>query len=591
MQEEPAGSERSPGDQHPPAGNPPPPPPQPGAAHQPPPQGGQAEGPGNAGAHQPLQGGESQGPPPQGPPPGPPPPPQAGPGGPGYSGGPAGPGGPGYPGGPAGAGQPTGPGYPGGGYQGGHQPYPPGGGYAAPRRLTRRTDDRVIAGVSSGLGAYFGVDPVIFRIGFVALTLAGGTGILIYLLLWAVLPGVHGGGPGVPPPGSGGTADPPIVSALRQGGGKRVLAIAAVVVALLIVAGSFNRPSLVFALVLIGVGVLLMVHEPPSHPSGLPGGGGPGRPSSPTGGGWHPDEARQPWEGSPQPDQSQGGQPPPGDTARMAYAGAATSEPVRDDTTRAGWAPAAGWGGGPGTWQPPAGYPAAQRAGGPAGTWGAAGTPGGWGSKSTTLQRKPKPRSVLGWLTVAAALLATGVATALDNLGVVTLTPGRAIALILTVIGVGLLIGSVWGRSWWLILLGLLLIPVMAATTVASDVPLTGRTGDQFEHPTTVAAMLPAYELSAGHLNLNLTDVPFDPQPRTVTARLGAGELDVIVPKDVPVTVHYRVGGGEARVFDKPSNDGFNVTGTVDDGSGSLGRLNLDLHVGFGQINVTRESS
>jgi phage shock protein PspC (stress-responsive transcriptional regulator) len=578
MREEPAGFEQPPGDQHPPAGAPTQPPPQPEAAHQPPPQGGQAEGPGNAGAQQP------------------PPPPQGGPGGPGYPGGPAGPGqpagpgGPGYPGGPAGPEQPTGPGYPGGGYQGGHQPYPPGGGYATPRRLTRRTDDRVIAGVSSGLGAYFGVDPVIFRIGFVALTLAGGTGILIYLLLWAVLPGVHGGGPGVPPPGSGGTADPPLVSALRQGGGKRVLAIAAVVVALLILAGSFNRPSLVFALVLIGVGVLLMVHEPPSHASGVPGGGGPGRPTPPTGGGWHPGEPREPWEGSPQPDQSQGGQPPSGDTARMAYAGAATSQPVRDDT-RAGWAPAAGWGGGQGTWQPPAGYPAAQRAGGPAGTWGAAGTPGGWGSQSTTVERKPKPRSALGWLTVAAALLATGVATALDNLGVVTLTPARGIALVLTVVGVGLLIGSIWGRSWWLILLGLLLVPVMAATTVASDVPVRGRTGDQFERPQTVAEVQPVYQMSGGHLNLNLSDVRFD-QPRSVTVRMGAGDLDVIVPKDVPVTVHYRVGAGEAQVLGRPGNDGFKASGTVaEPGSSKLGLLTLDLHIGLGQIIVTRASS
>jgi phage shock protein PspC (stress-responsive transcriptional regulator) len=580
MQEEPAGFERSPGDQHPPAGDPPPPPPQPEAAHQPPPppQGGQPEGPENAGVHQP-------------------PPPQGGPGGPGYPGGPAGPGysggpgGPGYPGGPAGPGQPTGPGYPGGGYQGGHQPYPPGGGYAAPRRLTRRTDDRVIAGVSSGLGAYFGVDPVIFRIGFVALTLAGGTGILIYLLLWAVLPGVHGGGPGVPPPGGGGTADPPIVAALRQGGGKRMLAIAAVLVALLLLVGPFAHGSVVFALVLIGVGVLLMVHEPPSHASGVPGGGGPGRPTPPTGGGWYTGEPRQPWEGSPQPDQSQGGQPPSGDTARMAYAGAATTQPVRDDT-RAGWAPAAGWGGGQGAWQPPAGHPAAQRAGGPAGTWGAAGTPGGWGSQATTVERKPKPRSVLGWLTVAAALLATGVATALDNLGVVTLTPARAFALVLTVIGAGLLIGSVWGRAWWLILLGLLLVPMMAATTVASDVPVRGRTGEQFERPTTVAAVQPVYEMSGGHLNLNLTDVPFDRQPRAVTVRMGAGDLDVIVPKDLPVTVHYNVGAGEAQVLGRPGDGGFKASKTVtEDGSSKLGRLDLDLHLGVGQIVVTRESS
>jgi phage shock protein PspC (stress-responsive transcriptional regulator) len=557
MPEEPAGFDRSPGDQHPPAGDPPPPPPQPEAAQQPPPpppQGGQPGGPGQQ----------------------PPPPPQGG--------------GPGYPGGPGQPGQPTGPGYPGGGYPGGGpQQYPPQGGYPAARRLTRRTDDRVIAGVSSGLGAYFGVDPVIFRIGFVALTLAGGTGILIYLLLWAVLPGVNYGGPGAPPPAAGGTGDPPIVAALRQGGTKRILAIGAVVLAVLLLAGPFARSSVVFALVLIGVGVLLMVHEPPGHASGVPGGGGgPARPTPPAGGGWQPGEPRQPWAGSPQPDPSQGGQAPPGDTARMAYAGAAaTTQPARDDT-RAGGGPPGGWSGGQGAWQPPAGHPAPQ---GATGTWGAAGAPGGWGAP-TTVERKPRPRSVLGWLTVAAALLAAGVASALDNLGVVALTPGRVVALVLTVVGVGLLIGSLWGRAWWLILLGLLLVPAMAVASVASDVPVRGRSGQQFERPATISALQPEYQMSAGDLRLDLSDVPFDKQPRRVAVRMGAGDLTVIVPSDLPVRVHYKVAAGEAQVLGQESHGGLQVRSTVTEGGNSqLGQLDLDLHVGLGQILVTRGPS
>jgi phage shock protein PspC (stress-responsive transcriptional regulator) len=56
------------------------------------------------------------------------------------------------------------------------------------RRLTRRTDDKMIAGVASGLGHYFGVDPVVFRIGFVVAVFAGGAGLLAYLLAWLVIP-------------------------------------------------------------------------------------------------------------------------------------------------------------------------------------------------------------------------------------------------------------------------------------------------------------------------------------------------------------------------------------------------------------------
>lgn len=57
-----------------------------------------------------------------------------------------------------------------------------------PRRLTRPHEDRWLAGVCAGLGEYFELSPAIYRIAFVALTLAGGTGILLYLAAWLVIP-------------------------------------------------------------------------------------------------------------------------------------------------------------------------------------------------------------------------------------------------------------------------------------------------------------------------------------------------------------------------------------------------------------------
>jgi phage shock protein PspC (stress-responsive transcriptional regulator) len=57
-----------------------------------------------------------------------------------------------------------------------------------PRRLTRSGSDAVIGGVSSGLGRYFGIDPILFRIGFVVLTFVGAIGILAYLALLAFVP-------------------------------------------------------------------------------------------------------------------------------------------------------------------------------------------------------------------------------------------------------------------------------------------------------------------------------------------------------------------------------------------------------------------
>jgi phage shock protein PspC (stress-responsive transcriptional regulator) len=51
-----------------------------------------------------------------------------------------------------------------------------------------RSSDRVLGGVSTGLGRYFDLNPAFFRLGFVVLTLLGGAGILIYLAAVLVIP-------------------------------------------------------------------------------------------------------------------------------------------------------------------------------------------------------------------------------------------------------------------------------------------------------------------------------------------------------------------------------------------------------------------
>lgn len=52
----------------------------------------------------------------------------------------------------------------------------------------RSGTDRMAGGVCGGLADYSGVDAVLWRVGFVALTLIGGSGVLLYLLLWVLLP-------------------------------------------------------------------------------------------------------------------------------------------------------------------------------------------------------------------------------------------------------------------------------------------------------------------------------------------------------------------------------------------------------------------
>lgn len=57
------------------------------------------------------------------------------------------------------------------------------------RQLRRSRTDRRIAGVCGGLGQAFGINPTWFRLLFVLLGLPGGApGILVYLVLWVVMP-------------------------------------------------------------------------------------------------------------------------------------------------------------------------------------------------------------------------------------------------------------------------------------------------------------------------------------------------------------------------------------------------------------------
>ena len=129
------------------------------------------------------------------------------------------------------------------------------------RRLLRSRSERVIGGVCGGLGRYFDVDPVIFRIAAVALALLGGTGVLLYLAALLLVP-----------------ADDGAAAAAAPGEGRnRGLVIAAVVLLLLVgwpflLGGGLLFAGIFFPLaILVGVGVLvwwLVSGEGPSGDAG-----------------------------------------------------------------------------------------------------------------------------------------------------------------------------------------------------------------------------------------------------------------------------------------------------------------------------------
>jgi len=55
-------------------------------------------------------------------------------------------------------------------------------------KLYRSEKDKMVGGVCGGLGEYFGIDSTIVRLIFALIVIYGGSGLILYIILWIVLP-------------------------------------------------------------------------------------------------------------------------------------------------------------------------------------------------------------------------------------------------------------------------------------------------------------------------------------------------------------------------------------------------------------------
>ena len=119
-----------------------------------------------------------------------------------------------------------------------------------PRRLARSRGDRVLGGVCGGLAGALGLDPLVLRVATVALTLAGGTGALLYVLAWLVLP----------EEGSDRSLAQAAAAGRRHDAGE-VLAVGSIVLGVILLAragGLWFNDAFVWPLLLAGVGLAVI---------------------------------------------------------------------------------------------------------------------------------------------------------------------------------------------------------------------------------------------------------------------------------------------------------------------------------------------
>ena len=55
-------------------------------------------------------------------------------------------------------------------------------------KTLKRSTDKIVAGVCAGVADYFGLDKTLIRIIYLLLVLFGGVGVLVYIILWIIMP-------------------------------------------------------------------------------------------------------------------------------------------------------------------------------------------------------------------------------------------------------------------------------------------------------------------------------------------------------------------------------------------------------------------
>jgi phage shock protein PspC (stress-responsive transcriptional regulator) len=369
-------------------------------------------------------------------------------------------------------------------------PQPNGATTPGERVLRRRSEERVIGGVASGIGDFLNVDPLLIRIGFAGLMVFGGLGLLLYVGAWLLLPDE--------------ATDTSIAEQVvaRAGltpsrlGSLLLILIGGVLFFGAIAAGAdlpSYAPTVAAALVVIVVGIVLL-RQGDAVPAAL--------------------------------------RPP---VARTATAAPADAEPLSTPIAR------------------------------------------------PVVRRRRRPASPLGWYVIGAMLAAVGLLALAANVTVARVDPGQFFGLALAVLGVGLVVGTWWGRARALILLGLLLVPIAVAASFITT-PIEGGFGYHRFQPLSTAELRGEYRLVGGSLVLDLTDIEDGDEPITITASVAVGDLFVALPPDAAVELDAAVGAGTMHLL----GDWKEGTGVEDryvrEGTGR--EFILDLETGIGSVYV-----
>lgn len=201
---------------------------------------------------------------------------------------------------------------------------------------------------------------------------------------------------------------------------------------------------------------------------------------------------------------------------------------------------------------------------------------------------KPRQRSILGRLTIGVTLLGLGVMAILDNIEAVPMDaePRHYLALAVTIVGVGLLVGSIAGRARWLILLGVIMVPTLMFSPVF-ELDWQAEAFERRVAPSTFDGLEQSYEVDWGSLEIDLRELPWDGEEIVIDANVDVGQIEIFVPDGVGVVGSSSVDIGQVTGLGQ-SRGGLGDLRLVWDEPGDEGTILLDADVNIGQIDINR---
>jgi phage shock protein PspC (stress-responsive transcriptional regulator)/predicted membrane protein len=436
-------------------------------------------------------------------------------------------------------------------------PPPPAGPDTAGERppLRRPQEGRILAGVAAGLADHLGWDVSLVRLLFVVVTLiTQGLGLLVYLAAALLIPAAEPGAPRPAPvsrsPGELGGRPPSfwLGVGLLAIGAWWLFAVTPMRFGLLpgVSMGSIAAPLLLIA---FGLALWVTGDRSPATPSA------PSTPASVA-----PSATARLTSDR------------PATTTSPATTPATSQETTMDTITDP-------------TRQDPSSTPPAPPV-----------PPTAVGDDWTPPPAPERSRSILGRATVGLMLVTVGILWSLRLADVLAISVGQLLAAALLAVGIGLLVGAVIGRSRGLIWLGVVLLPlvlvaqipeaswVRAVPVVSADSSAAGElrlTPEEFDD------LEARYEIGAGSIRLDLTELPFDGESVDLEVSVGAGEIRIIVPDDVTVTATGSVGIGQIQLEERSAGGlGIGDLEVELDPDDPVGSIDLELNAGLGDIRM-----